>query len=356
MKTTRHAAACMLILALAFVFTACGPAPAPSASAAPTLTPAQTAAGTPSATPTPAEPTLDPALVSPTTGLQYSGQYRPVAVIYNNHKDCWPQTGLSSADVVYEFTVEGGVTRFMAVFNDHLPEKAGSVRSSRVSSCDLWQEWQCIYCHWGGEGDMSGPNSVAQTFKTTGIQIRVDGLVDTTYMFRDASNHPPHNGFVNVAKAAELYEKKNYTPPVHTFAFDPQAALSAWQPISTLSIPYGYPVNYQWDAASGSFLRFSNKKPTVDKDTGSQIGVKNLIVMFMPHRTLPTAEHHVVIDNVGSGKAIFCRDGKYIEGTWEKQTKQSPAVYKDKNGDPVTFTPGNTWISVVKTGFGVAVE
>lgn len=356
MKKIRYLFVSMLILAVAFVFSACGSGPAPSVQATPTPTKTVIAPPAATATPTPS-PTIDPALISPTTGLQYSGKYQPVAVIINNHRDCWPQTGLQAADVIYEVTVEGGMTRFMAIFNDNLPEKAGSVRSSRVSTCDLWQEWQCIYCHWGGEGEMDGTDNVKLGgFDTTGIQIRVDGIKDTTYMFRDDSNHPPHNGFVNVSKVSALYAEKNYTPPVHKFDFDPKADLSSWQDMSTLSIPYNYSVKYTWDAESGSFLRSSEGKPTMDKITGKQVQIKNLVVMYVPHRTLPDAEHHVVIDIVGTGKAMFFRDGKYIEGTWEKASKKSPTVYKDAAGNLITFEPGNTWISVVKPDFGVTVN
>ncbi len=356
-----RACLCLLILAMVFVFSACDtPAaasvePSPSAAATPAVTATPTATATVTPEPTPSA-TAD-STISPLTGLKYSGKYQPVAVMVNNNKDCWPQTGLQAADVVYEIIVEGGITRFLAIYNDTLPEEVGSVRSARVSAVDMWQEWQCIYIHWGGEGDMRGKEHVVlNSFKTANIQIRVDGMDKNPYTFRAKKGYAPNNSRANIAKVVELYEKKKYTPPVHTTVFDPQADLSAWKPMSTLSVPYGYPVKYQWDAATASYLRFANKKPTVDAATDKQVSVKNLIVMFMPHRTLKDNEHHVVLDNVGTGKAIFCRDGKYIEGTWEKATKQSPAVYKDKKGNPIVFTPGNTWISVVKTGFKVTVK
>lgn len=362
MKIVRYVLVCIFTLLAVFVFSACDNQPAqPSVepTVASTPTPTKTATATPAetATPTPAEPTIDPALISPTTGLQYSGKYQPVAVMVNNNEDCWPQTGLQAADVVYEVTVEGQITRFMAIYNDTLPDEVGSVRSARVSACDLWQEWQSIFVHWGGEGDMNGNEHVKlNSFDTTGMQIRVDGMYDTTYMFRTKEGHAPNNSRVNVAKVVELYAKKNYTPPVHTFAFDPKADLSSWQSMSSVTIPYGYPTRYDWDAASGSFLRSCKGKPSMDKATGKQLSFKNLVLMFMPHRTLKDNEHHVVINNVGTGKAMFFRDGKYIEGTWEKATKQSPAIYKDKAGNLITFTPGNTYIGIAKTDFDVVVK
>ena len=41
---------------------------------------------------------------------------RPYAVMINNHHEARPQAGLDKAYIVYEFMVEGGITRMMALF------------------------------------------------------------------------------------------------------------------------------------------------------------------------------------------------------------------------------------------------
>ena len=56
---------------------------------------------------------------------------RPVAVMINNHPLARPQSGLSQADIVYEFITEGNVTRLLAIFQSELPEQIGPVRSAR---------------------------------------------------------------------------------------------------------------------------------------------------------------------------------------------------------------------------------
>ncbi|MDP7421928.1 MAG: DUF3048 domain-containing protein, partial [bacterium] len=48
---------------------------------------------------------------------------RPISVMVENHAKARPQTGLDKADIVYEVLVEGGITRFMAVYFD----KAGVI-------------------------------------------------------------------------------------------------------------------------------------------------------------------------------------------------------------------------------------
>ncbi|MDP2891834.1 MAG: DUF3048 domain-containing protein [Bacillota bacterium] len=346
MKTFKKLIAVAIALMACFVFASCSVVPAPSPSV-------QTSA--PSETPA-SSPTTDPALISPTTGLPYSGVYQPVAVVINNHLDARPQSGLQAADVVYEVTVEASITRFLAIFNDNLPEKVGSVRSSRVSIISLWKEWDCIFVHWGGEGDMDGPNRVKLSFNTTGIKIRVDGMVETRLMFRDDSNVAPHNGFANVAEIAKLYD---YQPEPHYFFFDKDADLSSWAGVNTVSIPYNggsAAVKYMWDASKNAFLRFTMNKPHKDKLTGEQITVTNIIVMYMDHRTLPDREHHVLITNKGHGKCIIFRNGKYIEGTWEKASEKDSPVFKDASGNELSLDPGNTWINIVKPNAVVNIE
>ena len=108
-------------LIVAVMMMACGaetpdvqPTPTPTSTPAPTPTP------TPSPTPTPVPTPTGP--VSYTTGLPFDGAYKPVMVVIENSVPARPQTGLQTADVVYEVPVEGSITRFVCVFSDNVPE------------------------------------------------------------------------------------------------------------------------------------------------------------------------------------------------------------------------------------------
>ena len=62
---------------------------------------------------------------------------RPLAVMVENHTEARPQSGLSSADVVYEAVAEGGISRFMALFYCNLSDtQVGPVRSARTYFLD----------------------------------------------------------------------------------------------------------------------------------------------------------------------------------------------------------------------------
>ena len=47
------------------------------------------------------------------------GNRRPVAIMLNNLKPAQPMSGVSYADVVYEYVVEGGITRLMGLFENY---------------------------------------------------------------------------------------------------------------------------------------------------------------------------------------------------------------------------------------------
>src|SRR5699024_11788210 len=55
-----------------------------------------------------------------------------LAVMVNNIVRARPQRGLSAAQMLFEIKVEGGITRFMALFNDYNDiQEIGPVRSGR---------------------------------------------------------------------------------------------------------------------------------------------------------------------------------------------------------------------------------
>ena len=73
-----------------------------------------------------------------------------LAVKIDNIVYARPQTGLQSADLVYVIPVEGGLTRFMAVYSSHIPPVVGPVRSARQSDLDLLRQFGRPAFAWSG--------------------------------------------------------------------------------------------------------------------------------------------------------------------------------------------------------------
>ena len=75
---------------------------------------------------------------------------RPYAIMINNLGVARPlQSGLQDAYIIYEMIVEGGLTRYMALFMDQNTERIGSIRSARHYYIDYALENDAIYVHHG---------------------------------------------------------------------------------------------------------------------------------------------------------------------------------------------------------------
>src|SRR5215469_5887058 len=75
-----------------------------------------TSPASPSPSPTPSR-SVSTQLTSPFTGEPVRSLQRVLAVKIDNIVFARPQTGLTKADIVYVLPVEGGLSRFLAIFS-----------------------------------------------------------------------------------------------------------------------------------------------------------------------------------------------------------------------------------------------
>ncbi len=100
------------------------------------------ASPTPSSSPSPTPSrSVSTELLSPFTGEPVRSLRRVLAVKIDNIVFARPQTGLTSADIVYVLPVEGGLSRFLAIFSSHIPRVIGPVRSSRQDDLQLLRQF-----------------------------------------------------------------------------------------------------------------------------------------------------------------------------------------------------------------------
>lgn len=311
-------------------------------------------ASTPQASPTPTKTpaaTPTPGPVSYTTGLEGNDTYKPVAVSIDNASPARPQSGLQDADIVYEVEAEGKIPRFIAIFNDKLPERVGPVRSARVYFLDIVQEYDAMLVHMGGPKGRGNASDVYVKFNALGMQ-HIDSL--GAYIWRDHSRKAPHNCYTDIAKDQAAY---TYEPAPHSFVYSDAGLSAKAQSGVSLSVPYNTAENkavYAYDEKLGAYLRSNGSRPLIDANTGEQIQVKNVVVQFASHSRID--EKHINIDLIGTGQAWILSGGKCVKGTWEREDADSPTVFLDENGKKVALQPGNTWINVVRTDLNVTVE
>ena len=293
-------------------------------------------------------PTMAPEQeLSKTTGLPFGGEYKPVIVVIENSSAARPQTGLQTADVVYEVPVEGSITRFVCVFSDNVPSEVMPVRSARVPFLYIQHEWDAAFMHYGGSGASakSKPYSVYGHKLFSEINFDIDGLKGkwSKYYHRVSGIGAPHNVMGNPQLVQELYD---YTPePLHWIFYS--NFLYSGEDVSEINLKMCSGddnfITYTYDEVSDMYMRSMNGKIFTSAETGAQVGVKNLIIQFSTYKMSAGIK---LWSMVGSGDADYYIGGKMIHGTWKRETVDDETVYYDDNGYHIVLRPGNTWIHI----------
>jgi hypothetical protein len=351
-----------------------GTAPTPSSAAvaspsvAPTAVPTQEPTPRPTPTPTPRPtPVPTPRLVAaPLTGRPVTeavAAQRPIAVMIDDHPDARPQSGLNAASVVWHAPAEGGVPRYMLIYQDTLPVSVGPVRSARQYYVEWAAEWRAMYVHVGGS-----PQALA-TLRQQGTgqlvwnadEYRWGGR--NGYLWRIRERFAPHNVYSDGdhlrALAARLGAVDGPLTPAWQFATDAPLALRPRG--GRIEAPFRLnEVGFDYDRATNTYRRrVSGASPQVDPADGEAVAPKNVIVMIVPFGPLNDGhpeKQRLEARNVGSGPAWIATNGRTRVGTWRKDSVTEPTRFFDGDGRPVTLTIGQTFIQVVDTGTTITVR
>lgn len=320
--------------------TACAAAPAPAKAAA-----TQPASTTTSTTLPPTYP-----LTGRPAGLAEAR--RPALVVkIENAPESRPQAGLEMADVVYEEVVEGGITRFLAVFQSTGAPLVGPVRSVRPTDPDIVWPIGGLFAYSGGTRKFI---DLLHRAPVRDVGADADGGAYE----RRRGHAAPHNLYTSTAK---LYQQASPTdaPPSQLFRY--LAAGHAFGgvgvlPVVHLDLVLGAPSRaaWDWDAATGLWKRSENGTPHV-VEGGAQVAATNVIIQFTPYGDSPgdfdPARNPVPRAGVvGTGEAWVLSGGQLVKGTWAKFAPPSVTTYTDSSGAPIALAPGRTWVELVPVG------
>ncbi len=307
---------------------------------------------------------------NPLTGLPASDpsllQRRPMAVKIGNSPDyVRPQSGLSLADVVYEYYIEWGDTRFAAVFYGNDAERVGPVRSGRFLDEHIARMYHSFLFFKGADDRaMTYYRSldISDFLVTTGLGGTCPPFSIGPYR-RDAYN----NVFFNTAKWSACAERRGLDNSPQTisggfFSIDsPQSALSVFRIYSFYSIHnYSY---WEYAPAAGNYVRYQEAQdmtganaeayaPLIDDLTKLPIAAENVVVLFVPHIYTNTynAEDEVYhIDLIDYGNAYVFRDGIAIPARWNRPENDQPPLLTTPDGEPVYLRPGRTFFQIMGT-------
>lgn len=358
----------LLILTLAVsVFAACSSGQGSSAG-----TVSGPAAPSSSSEPEPAEPPYDPAVL---TGLPKDADYpegqRITAIMVNNisntsYQQARPQNGLSEADVLIEIKVEGGITRFCALYTDYrdLPEIC-PVRSARDQFFQLILPLQPIYVHIG--------ESVVQTqyVKDYSYQNMDVDLGEMANVPRDQSKGnvaTEHTAYTNgeylqeAIDAMNIDTRRDYTSTLFDFVnYNEPARVLTGDNALGISIQHSqsYRTYFDWDATAGKYLmsQYSYAArdilPSTDANNGEQLAFDNVIVLFTDFSVYPdpggSGYDLQKVDYTFGGVGYYFNGGKAESIRWKKGAPQEALFLVDAEGNEtsVKVNPGKTYLAVV---------
>jgi hypothetical protein len=296
------------------------------------------------------------------SGLEISDKIlnsRPIVVMIENTPDARPQSGLINADIVFEVVDEGGITRFVAVFSSYDAALVGPVRSSRPYYAEIAGGLDPVYVFWGTApqfykiieklgldyftplGDPTGYSNIAANLAVNGIDSK-----------RDPSRVSPHNAYTFTPRIKELAAKLGYSLEggQSPLLFKLDASVLERGDISKITVDFSGPqyiTEFNYDNESNTYVRSVAGSPSIDRESGNQITLNNIIVMVTDIVNSGDKAGHMIVRTTQEGNAYYFFDGKIMEGTWSRYSALKPFKFKDKNGNTVLFNSGKTWVAMV---------
>jgi hypothetical protein len=265
-----------------------------------------------------------------------------IGVKIDNSFDARPQTGLTKADIVYDIIVEGGITRFLAMFQSQDASRIGPVRSARTSDISIMAGYnRPIFAYSGGNDGVLAA-------------VRVSPMVSLTEasapraFVRDEGRFAPQNLYTSTEALYGAAPGDAGVPNPQLVFRPPGEASVLGRPASSVTINIGFEtVTYQWNGSSWD--RFTNGDPTEDTTAG-QVSPQNVIVQFINYGVSPADTQSPDALTVGQGVAWVLTDGKVIEARWARGIATSPVQFLDAANQQVPMTPGQTWIEMPQPG------
>jgi hypothetical protein len=328
--------------------------------------------------------------VCPLNGEKYTlpekeawSKRRPLAVMIENSTEARPQSGLASADIVFELVAEGGITRFMAMYycdaqrNDVL---LAPVRSARTYFIDLASGFnRPMYVHVGG-ANVDGPADALGQLASYGWNTQNDinqFSVGYPTFIRDYNRiagkevATEHTMTTTTEKLWAVAEKRGWTNMSPDLIVNRKTVAGAdWQEgykgwsfndgtskAASQNVSYdfwsGQPawsVSWTYEAATNTYLRANGGEKQVDLNSGRSLTFTNVVVIFAKETGPFNEEKHMLYGVIGKGTGYLFAGGVAEEISWEKTTRESELVLLDKKGSNLVMPRGKVWVSVLPVG------
>lgn len=308
---------------------------------------------------TPPPPPAPTTVASKLTGVQVEPPLNERAitgVMIENSIDARPQAGLVDAGVVFEAIAEGGITRFLALFQESQPDYIGPIRSARPYYVRWARGFDAAYVHSGGSGE------ALNLIKALGVKDMDHGKYGSSggTFDRVSNRYAPHNVYTSMARLDTLRTSLGYTTSEVT-GFERIEALkddvipvdqSNGELANSLTFNISgnnYNTSYTYHADTNTYARVLAGQPHTDERSGKQIS-PTVVVALEASYSIHSDGVHSVYGNVGSGPVTVFQNGKVYKGSWSKPSDTAELKFLDASGQPLRLQPGQTWITAIQAG------
>ena len=319
-------------------------------------TPGQTGsnAAAPTASPTVAN------VIAPLTGVSYadgSNKFLVGPVVMgkiDNSPEARPQLGLSKTDVVIDEMVEGGLTRFLAIWHSQMPSEFGPIRSVRPMDPDLATAFGGIIAYSGGQRPFVAAMKATGLYNADETSEQGKGTME-----RVTNRVAPHNLFVKAQNLQAAHPDLAAPKQLFTYNTDYTDASGTTAAISgkvVLDVKAQFPAaTALWTWNGSAWARTQDGKVLTDALDGKQLTAANVVVLRVAvDRSFKDPRYGFVPKTLleGTGKGQVFSDGKVIDVNWTKAKATDYPSLTTASGEVVKLAPGNTWFELVPSDVG----
>lgn len=255
-----------------------------------------------------------------------------------------PQAGINDADIVYVELVEGGQTRYAAVFHSEEVGTVGPVRSMRTTDINLVRPLnKPLFANSGGNSRTTNAIN-ASPLVNIGHATSSGGAY-----YRNNSRPAPHNLFSSTAAMRRAGGTRGGVPPT-MFTIRRPGTPNPNKTSAAKGVQVKYQnttVSYTWNGSG--WARSQDGRSTVDT-AGVRTAPETVIVQFTPYGVSPADRNSPEANVIGKGRAWIFTEGKLIRGSWRKPNANAVPLYFDSEGTPLQLLPGRVWVELPTPG------
>lgn len=288
---------------------------------------------------------------SPLTGNKVDSEAATLqnvtAIMIENSPDARPQSGLKNSGIIFEAIAEGGITRFLVLYQEQKPDLIGPVRSVRIYYVDWLAPFNASVAHIGG-------SAAALAEVRNGSYKDIDEFFNGSYYWRAKDRWAPHNVYTSFTKLDALNQKKGYTSSSFKGFSRKDSEANPVTSASIINVTMSgamYNSSYAYDKTTNTYLRSQAGAPHLDREAG-QIAPRVVIIMKVPMNQVMEDGYRESYSTTGSGKAYIFQDGGVIEAKWNKALRRDQLYFTDNDGKEISLARGQTFISVVPADTG----